>query len=775
MKSFLPIILILLGSACSNTQAKPNLWPVENGFPQDAPKLEIPEKGTELRQAQNGFLYAVGDLSDAKMGSPFYARYGGSWPIDDLKRPPLALGHLVKKINEKIAIVALDYKYPEANLIGAKVTWEKAPLDERVGKGIAPPVIEPKESEKKLAEIKLSIGEQSGVQKGDIYAIASRVPDPKRPTDIRISKRIKAICMVSAVSQDSSTCKLWYGSSQLQRVSKLRSDDIAIFMEHTFGGPASPSSIELLTIVGDENDTLRTVLHDAFSKTLDALPQRKTKLINSPLSGDPTLPSFYKIADQYSKVQDPKIAVGGKVVSIDGDDHLIVNYSSVGSSRGPGMSAAPPENGIDLGPINKLDPRQVTKFAELVWSSVLVNRGRSSEALIHLRYMLNDINLRGPMRWHIRDQYAMRWAALDHTQEALWLVTQDEDEAGEDRMAELNALGTKVRLLDMLGANARASVASKKYFEARKSKQDTLYFGAFSMHIEMLLKAERIDEAKTLVQKLIASAPSEELAALLGGIYWGIPTPELEFRKAILKEISSRTSSKTPRLLASLRISQGLLAFEQNLHDDALLALLDAEETYVALNSPVGVARVNYFMFIANLARKEPQRAFEHALKSININRSLDDFPASVRMYERLAELYSVFPSPLPNGPYLGAANDVLSAFFQTQVAQGNFGKAAKALFIHGTFLTHLTKFDDAQSSLRKASTYAIKTANFDIAALCHIRLAVVAKAQRDQKTFADELKRAAKMAEISGDPTILKIIWNIMNPEKSQEAPQLL
>jgi len=92
--------------------------------------------------------------------------------------------------------------------------------------------------------------------------------------------------------------------------------------------------------------------------------------------------------------------------------------------------------------------------------------------------------------------------------------------------------------------------------------------------------------------------------------------------------------------------------------------------------------------------------------------------------------------------------NEVLAAFFQTQVAQGDFGKAAKALFIHGTFLTHLAKFDEAQSSLRRASTYAIQTANFDIAALAHIRLAVIAKARRDKKTFADEIKRAAQMAK---------------------------
>ncbi len=67
------------------------------------------------------------------------------------------------------------------------------------------------------------------------------------------------------------------------------------------------------------------------------------------------------------------------------------------------MNAAPPENEIDLGPINKLDPKQLTKFTELVWSSILINRGRTSEALIHLRYMLNDLDLRGSMRWHVRD------------------------------------------------------------------------------------------------------------------------------------------------------------------------------------------------------------------------------------------------------------------------------------------------------------------------------------------------------------------------------------
>ncbi len=236
------------------------------------------------------------------------------------------------------------------------------------------------------------------------------------------------------------------------------------------------------------------------------------------------------------------------------------------------------------------------------------------------------------------------------------LISQDEKEAGENKIAELNALGTKVRLLDMLGANDLAAVASKKYLDARKSKSDILYFGAFSIYIEMLLKAERIDEAKTLVPKLIATAKPDDLPSLLGGLYWSIPTRELEFRKAMLEEISTHTSRDTPRVLASLRISQGLFAFEQKQYDDALLALLEAEEAYIELKSAVGIARSNYFMFITNLSRKEPQRAFEHALKSININRTLDDFPATIRMYERLAELYSVFPPPFAPGPYLGAA-----------------------------------------------------------------------------------------------------------------------
>src|SRR5690606_1476051 len=103
-----------------------------------------------------------------------------------------------------------------------------------------------------------------------------------------------------------------------------------------------------------------------------------------------------------------------------------VNYTGVGPAVGPGMVAAPPEGGVDLGPVDNLSADDLRAFASVLWSSVLVYRGQTSEALMHLHLALNDRTVRGPARWHARDQYAMRWAALDYVEQALWLVLQDE-------------------------------------------------------------------------------------------------------------------------------------------------------------------------------------------------------------------------------------------------------------------------------------------------------------------------------------------------------------
>jgi len=739
--------------------------------------MKIPEKGTLLHISDNGFLYALGELGDAKIGSPFYIRFAGSWPIDDLKRPPLAVGHVAQRFGEKTALVEIDYQFPEAKLEGAQVTWEKRPLSEQVGKGIAPPLLE-KAVEKNLTELKLGIGEEWGVQVGDIYGVARGPGSAKTPNEVQLSKRIHSICVVASVTENTSMCKIIRSNSNT--LGPLRSNDVAIFFEHTFDGPAPRSSIEILAFDGDDGEIKKRVL-SAFESMLKATPNHNTLIQNSSLSADPTQSTFYRVESKFTNISKPKIAVGGRIVEISGVKHLVVNYTGVGGGRGPGMNAAPPEKGIDLGPVATLSEKQLSRFTELVWSSVLIHRGRTSEALIHLRGMLNNLTLKGSMRWHVRDQYAMRWAALGHTREALWLVSQDEEEAGDDTIARLNALGTKVRLLDILGQSEGALAASKTYLEERgKSGQrkNILYYSALAMHIEMLLKADKMDDTPSLINSLSEGCKqvcSDELASLLGAIYWSTPPQGAAMRESLLSKISAATPRDSLSAVASLRMIEGLHAFSLEQYDDATLALLEAEEAYVEMNSTTGVARVNHFLFLSALARKEAQRAFEHALKSITLNRKLDDFSASSKMYEKMVSLYVTFPPPFSRGPYLGAANDVLSAHFQTQIAQGDFAGASKALLLHGTFFMNLGAFEKAQDSLKKSASFAIQSAQFDIAALCHIRLAVIARSQRDRKTFNDELMRASKMAEISEDPVILKIIWNLLHPEESKEAAPLL
>ena len=197
-----------------------------------AANLERPESGTVLRRGDDGFLYAVGDLGSTEIGSPFYARYSGVWPLEEQPRPPLATGHFLRKVADDAAVVSLDYKFPDTTLHGLVVTWQKPPLREEVGKGIAPvSKIAPSHD----ADLELSIGEHLGVQPGDIYAIVSPASTAETSEGLQLSKRIKAICLVNKVNESNAHCRLWRASSVVPQLAPVNAGDVGLFLEHTYG------------------------------------------------------------------------------------------------------------------------------------------------------------------------------------------------------------------------------------------------------------------------------------------------------------------------------------------------------------------------------------------------------------------------------------------------------------------------------------------------------------------------------------------------------------
>lgn len=780
-KAVFILIVALMGlvsTACRTTgTVADDPWPRVEALP-DAPPADLERSAptTVLRRGSDGFVYVVGGLpNNIATGSGFLGRYSGDWPLQDLPRPPLVSGWVLKRFGSDVALVSLSYQMPDSNLDGLEITWEEGEGEE-LGKGISRVMaLNPSDT----SDVAISIGEELGVQRGDIYGLFEPVRTVDDARSLQMARRLLGICLVDSVGEEASTCRLWRGSSMVPGKRPVAQGDIAIFLEHTYGRAPRESVIQIGQVTGAETEAEQRLLRESMKLYVDSLPLPNAQVELHDGEFDATRADFHRYGEDITYRGHAQVIVGGALVQgPNGKKHLFVNYTGVGPAVGPGMVAAPPEGGIDLGPIDGLEPADLRSFASVIWSAVLVYRGQTSEALMHLHLALGDRSVRGPARWHARDQYAMRWAALGYVEQSLWLVLEDEKVAQKrsDKRAYLNALGTRVRLYDMLELPRRALAASSSYLDGRaESKGDSGHLNAMSMHAEMLLNAGDLENAQRIIKDLRTLCPAGcegELASALAGVYHAAPDDSPEFRDGLLNDIVSLSEEGPRSRMASARTYQGLEALGDDRFEDALIAFLEAERLFTEENDLPGLARIKYFMFITQMSRQEPQAAFELAIEAIERDRELGDFESAARTYEILANLYTNFDGQTRPGPWLGAARDVLSATVQAQLAKGNFGKTAEALLGFGAFLTRLGEVGDSQIILQRGVLFAIRATRFDVAALCHLWLGIVARENNDPETYVDEIQRARLMGSISGDPEVMETIERVLNPETEPDTP---
>ena len=751
-------------------------WPTVRALPDHPPAdLDRAAPTTQLRRGSDGFVYVVGGLPNkVATGASFVGRYSGEWPLQDMPRPPLVSGRVLKRFDRELALVMLNYTLPGTELDGLEVTFEeKVPA---VGKGLsAVSRLKPQQT----SDIALNIGEDAGVLPGDIYGIFEPAGVVDEAQSLQLARRLLGICLVDGVGEEEVTCRLWRGSSMVPGKRPIAVGDRAIFLEHTYGRAPRESVIQVAQVRGAQTDVEQKLLREAMALYLQSLPNPNASVELIDGAFDASAPDFHRETEDVKYQGRAQVVVGGAIVKRGGKSHLVVNYTGVGPAVGPGMVAAPPEGGIDLGPLDNLSADDLRAFASIVWSGVLVYRGQTSEALMHLHLALSDRTVRGPARWHARDQYAMRWAVLDFVGHALWLVLEDEAVAAkrDDQRALLNALGTRVRLYDMLSLPTRALAASQTYLDGRAQEDPTASgrLGAMGMHAEMLVSAGKLDAARDLIAQLEKTCPQGcdgNLSNALAAVYMATPDDASDMREGLLQNIVSLAQDGPRTAMASARTYQGLNALSNDEFEDALIAFLEAERLYTSANDPAGIARIKYFMFITQMSRQEPQEAFDLAIDAIERVRDLGDFDSAARTYELLANLYTNFDARQAPGPWLGAAREVLDASVQAQLARGDFGKTASALLGYGAFLVRINEIGQGQNVLRRGVLFAIRATRFDVAALCHLWLGIGARAANDRQTFVDEIERARLMGAISGDPEVVDAIERVLNPEEQPDTP---
>lgn len=782
--SLLTLCALFFCTACKTTPTREALtWPRVNALPSEPPEdLERSAPTSVLRRGGDGFMYVVGGVpNDVATGTAFLARYSGDWPLEDLPRPPLAAGWVLKRFGRDVALVGITYALPDSELEGLEVTWETPETVDDLGKGLGRVVTL---APSKTSDVQLSVGEDLGVQAGDIYAILAPLNTVDDAQSVQLARRLLGICLVERTESETANCRLWRGSSMVPGRRSIAVDDRALFLEHTYGKAPREGVIQIAAIEGDTDNLIRNTLRDAFELYVDSFPLPNATVEVVPESYDATRADFHRAGEDAKYVGRPQLLVAASIVKRGDVDHLVVNYTGVGPPSGPGMVAAPPERGVDLGPVASLSTDDVRALAGVVWGGLLVYRGQTSEALIHLQLLLSDPSVRGPLRWHTRDQYAMRWAALGFVEQALWLVLEDEAMAKQqnDERAYLNALGTRVRLYDLLDRPERALEASSEYLARRRQLAETpdapAVLSALGMHAEMLFANGKLDEGVKVMQTLreiCQAGCGGDLYSMLSGIYWTIPEEAEELRARVLTELVDLGQTGSADALASARMYQGLAALGEERLEDALIAFLEAERLYGAANNLPGLARTKYFMFMTQLARQEAQKAFELAVEAIEHDRELGDFAAAARTYDRLATLYTTMNPENSPGPWLGAARDVLAATIQGALARGNYSRASESLFGLGAFLLRLGSLPESQLVLQRGVLFAIRSTRFDIAAMCHLWLGIIAREQNDPETFRDEINRARVMAEISEDPEVMEAIERALNPPEQPDTPTQL
>lgn len=766
----------IVAMGCTTQATKQDRWPTVDVLPKQLPKgLNTKAAASVLKRGEDGFLYIVGGL-DAKAGpgSTFLARYGGQWPLESVRRPPLAAGQIVKRYGKDVALVHMMYTFPDIELDKLEITWQSK-NNEDVGKGVG---VITKLKPNDRSDVELSLGKGLGVQVGDIYALYKPKAGAPTSNQHQFARRLAGVCMINAVRNDRSTCRLWRGSGLHPSLAKLAPKDAAVFLEHTFGAPPRRGVVQFAQFENDPGGVVHKTFVEQMKKYVSTHAQANVEVESLKLTANAQETTFYRNEYKVKYKGMPQLFVGGTLKKVNGKTHLFLNYTGIGPASGPGMIAAPPEGGVDLGPPGEIDGKQLRQVFGVLWSAMLIYRGQTSEALLHLRQMMDDVNLTGALRWHARDQFAMRWAALGYVDEALWMVLEDETLAvkSKNKKAQLNALGTRVRLYDMLKQKQTATNEAKRYLDMRQNGSKSALLSAQGMYAEMLMSQDKLEEAKAVIKQMEEACPqgcSGDLFSLLSGVYWSVGPKHAAYQKTLLEKMGSMSDKLSVSAKASLWIYRGIELMRNKEISQALIAFLEAERLFKQRKSLPGVARTKYFIYLCHLALKDPFKAYENAVAVLKLADALNDYSVARNIYDRLSGIYNALDPKKSPQAYLKLVSRIYTAIFESQIATGQVGKASETLLAIGNFYFRSGGIAEAKGIFQKAIIYAIRSTRFDVAAMGHLTLGIIARAQRDATTFRKEIERAQVMAKLSGDPQVLETIKRILSPPK-EDAPKI-
>ena len=759
-------------------------WPSESArttqIPSELQGLD-PEQPV-IKAASDGFVYLVtSDETAMNVGDQIRGVYAGEWPLEG-PRPALMAGQVVESLGEGVYSLHVTYAKNDIEVDGLRAKRVKEGEAPVVGKGIT----DIEKYNKKSRVMQLRAGRKSGLRKGDIYALLG---DRKSnlPTSMQLSQRLVGLCKVVDLRTERARCRLLKPNRAhpANFVAPKRAD-MALFVEHRLR-PQQPTEDEPIVFISSpessHGNSVRERVSDVFGQYFGGRLDRKKVTERLDTAVDATAYDFFSYEDKVPSTKTPSMLVGASVVDKQGRPHLIVNYTGVGSAWGPGMVAAPPKGGVDLGPVGDVERREIEAFAAVVWAGYLVYRGETSRALLHMAQMLRDGSIRGAFRWHLRDQFAMRWGVFGHMREALWLVLQDEQIA-EDRYgreARLNAMGTRVRLYDFLGLSQKAlQLAETYYLACEHHKPNSVYLSALSMYAEMAMVAGKPSKALQLIHRLEQEIPEDkqtELKYLVTGAFWSMPRgdgEDIERAEKRLMEIMTANQSmdQPPREMAFVRFYQGVNEFREGNGEQALVALFEAARLYRKAGDRQGEARAKYFTFLTQLQRTEPQQAFNEGNDVIDLETKMGDYRNRADVYRYMATLYSN-PSYLEKpGQWIRGANRILSSHIQHQMSMGRFGAMAEGLLKQASFYAKIGRMSQSRSLIEEAVSQGVSNVRFDVAAMGHLYLAMIAKREGNEDNYDEHVELARQMAALADDPSIAAAIEKVLQSGPSSDVP---
>lgn len=767
-------------------------WP-DAKLATERPVADVDVEPTLMR-GDDGLLYAVGDFEEPpRRGQLVFGIHDGQWPVEDAPRPALFAGEVVDYPSDGVAQVHGLYEFPDLETDGLGVEIVDDRGGESMGKGLE--IVDSIDTDDESQVVTIELGAAEGVQKGDIYGLIRRHKSKAEPQDGQLTRRLSNICRIVEVDSGTSRCQLRRGHPKLIEDTAVRQGDFAVFLEPTVDQKRRPARV-LVSQVDDPdiNQEIRQHLEEYFSE----YPHGDISVEFFDQQGDgPPIEDWQgrggeggqRWADEEIDARDtefhrwrrrletdePALLVG---VNLEGDN-IVVNYSGLGTAVGPGLVAAPPEGGVDMGEALRLGDERWDGFASMLKGTMLVYRGETAEALAHLRQALRTPGLEGPWRWHARDQLAMRWAALDRFEEALWLVHEDEAlgrSEGDDR-ARYNALGTRVRLHDFVDQHHVAYQAAGEYLQARSRDDQTgRYLSAVAMNAEMAAAADKLDEARAHIDELYERCPDGcqgDLIALLAGIYWAAMDDGPDLQDEIVELMLQVGQRDVANTLATARMFQGWNHMRDDDMDWSMVAFREARRRFQEQGSAYGEARAKFYLALALAGRDEGQEAFEYAVQSLEYMTKIGDYTSMVRIYERIAQIFVPVDPEQPRQRYMAEAPRFLQTGLQAQLATGDYGRASEAGFGYGHYLLMEGHPDEARQQFRRSARLALRTVRFDMVALSYLFLGMMAQMEGDTKLYDDKIERAKNMADAADDPFVDEMIDEILPSDEPREEQQ--